>query len=74
MHWKLSIRPQNTSNGFFDSRKFLIYDKWKRLYDLFTNLLNNVMDLTEKKFLMINYLSLKDLETNANFYLSAYKS
>ena len=24
----------NTSNGFFDSRKFLIYDRWKRLYDL----------------------------------------
>ena len=39
----------NTSNGFFDQRKFLIYERWKRLYDLgFTTLLSNVMDLTSE--------------------------
>ena len=35
----------NTSNGFFDQRKFLIYERWKRLYDLgFTTLMSNVME------------------------------
>ena len=63
----------NTSNGFFDSRKFLIYDKWKRLYDLgFTTLLNNVMDLTaELRALDDKLFEFKGSETNANFYLSA---
>ena len=63
----------NTSNGFFDSRKFIIYDRWKRLYDLgFTTLLNNVMDLTaELRALDDKLFEFKGSETNANFYLSA---
>ena len=63
----------NTSNGFFDSRKFLIYDRWKRLYDLgFTTLLNNVMDLTSELRDLDNKLfEYKGSETNANLYFTA---
>tara|TARA_B100000925_G_C21879425_1_gene417805 strand:+ start:60 stop:593 length:534 start_codon:yes stop_codon:yes gene_type:complete len=62
----------NTSNGFFDSRKFLIYDRWKRLYDLgFTTLLNNVMDLTSELRSLDNKLfEYKGSETNANLYFT----
>ena len=63
----------NTSDGFFDSRKFLIYDRWKRLYDLgFTTLLNNVMDLTkELRALDKKLFEYKGSETNANLYFTA---
>ena len=62
----------NTSNGFFDSRKFLIYDRWKKLYDLgFTTLLNNVMDLTSELRSLDNKLfEYKGSETNANLYFT----
>jgi len=63
----------NTSNGFFDQRKFLIYERWKRLYDLgFTTLMSNVMDLTsELRSLDDKLFEFKGSETNANLYLSA---
>ena len=60
------------SNGFFDSKGYIYYDRWKRLYDLgFTSLLNNVMDLTSDLRELDNKLhDLKGSETNANLYLS----
>ena len=34
---------QKKSNGFFDSRGYIYYERWKRLYDLgFTSLLSNL--------------------------------
>ena len=62
----------NVSNGFFDSRKYIIYEQWKRLYDLgFTSLLNNVMDLTAEFRSLGNKLyEYKGSEVNANLYLS----
>ena len=62
----------NTSNGFFDQRKFLIYERWKRLYDLgFTTLMSNVMDLTsELRSLDDKLYEYKGSETNANLYFS----
>ena len=64
---------QKKSNGFFDSRGFVYYEKWKRLYDLgFTSLLSNIMDLTaELRSLDNKLLEYKGSETNANMYLSA---
>ena len=63
----------NTSNGFFDQRKFLIYERWKRLYDLgFTTLMSNVMDLTsELRSLDDKLYEYKGSETNANLYFSS---
>ena len=63
----------NTSNGFFDARKFIIYDRWKRLYDLgFTTLMSNVMDLTDElRSLDDKLYEYKGSEVNANFYFSA---
>ena len=60
------------SNDFFDVKGYLIYDRWKRLYDLgFTSLLNNVLDLTSQlRDLNNKLLAIKGSETNANFYLS----
>ena len=62
----------NVSNGFFDSKGYLYYDRWKVLYDLgFTSLLNNIMDLTSDLRELDNKLyKLKGSETNANLYLS----
>ena len=64
---------QKKSNGFFDSRGFVYYEKWKRLYDLgFTSLLSNIMDLTaELRSLDDKLYEYKGSETNANMYLSA---
>ena len=64
---------QKKSNGFFDSRGYIYYDKWKRLYDLgFTSLLSNIMDLTsELRSLDDKLYEYKGSETNANMYLSA---
>lgn len=63
---------QKKSNGFFDARGYIYYDRWKRLYDLgFTSLLNNVMDLTsELRSLDDKLYEYKGSETNANMYLS----
>lgn len=64
---------QKKSNGFFDSRGYIIYDRWKRLFDLgFTSLLSNVMDLTaDLRSLDDKLFEYKGSETNANLYLSA---
>ena len=64
---------QKKSNGFFDSRGYIYYDRWKRLYDLgFTSLLSNIMDLTaELRSLDDKLFEYKGSETNANMYLSA---
>ena len=64
---------QKKSNGFFDSRGYIYYDRWKRLYDLgFTSLLSNIMDLTsELRSLDDKLYDYKGSETNANIYLSA---
>ena len=64
---------QKKSNGFFDSRGYIYYDRWKRLYDLgFTSLLSNIMDLTsELRSLDDKLYEYKGSETNANMYLSA---
>tara|TARA_B100001057_G_scaffold112274_1_gene110404 strand:+ start:356 stop:937 length:582 start_codon:yes stop_codon:yes gene_type:complete len=63
---------QKKSNGFFDSRGYIYYDRWKRLYDLgFTSLLSNIMDLTaELRSLDDKLYEYKGSETNANMYLS----
>ena len=63
----------NVSNGFFDSKGFIYYDRWKHLYDLgFTSLLSNIMDLTaELRSLDDKLFEYKGSETNANMYLSA---
>ena len=63
---------QKKSNGFFDSRGYIYYDRWKKLYDLgFTSLLSNIMDLTsELRSLDDKLYEYKGSETNANFYLS----
>ena len=64
---------QKKSDGFFDSRGYVYYEKWKRLYDLgFTSLLSNIMDLTaELRSLDDKLFEYKGSETNANMYLSA---
>ena len=64
---------QKKSAGFFDSRGFIYYERWKGLYDLgFTSLLNNVMDLTaDLRSLDVKLYEYKGSETNANLYLSA---
>ena len=64
---------QKKSDGFFDSRGYVYYEKWKRLYDLgFTSLLSNIMDLTaELRSLDDKLYEYKGSETNANMYLSA---
>ena len=64
---------QKKSNGFFDSRGYIYYDRWKKLYDLgFTSLLSNIMDLTsELRSLDDKLYEYKGSETNANMYLSA---
>ena len=64
---------QKKSNGFFDSRGYIYYERWKELYDLgFTSLLSNVMDLTsELRELDAKLYEYKGSETNANLYLSA---
>ena len=64
---------QKKSNGFFDSRGYIYYDRWKRLYDLgFTSLLSNIMDLTKELRSLDNKLyEYKGSETNANMYLSS---
>ena len=64
---------QKKSNGFFDSRGFIYYERWKKLHDLgFTSLLSNVMDLTsELRELDAKLYEYKGSETNANLYLSA---
>ena len=60
------------SDQFFDAHKFLIYERWKKLYDYgFTTLINNVLDLTaDLRSLDQKILPLKGSYTNANFYLS----
>ena len=64
---------QKKSDGFFDSRGYVYYERWKRLYDLgFTSLLSNIMDLTaELRSLDDKLYEYKGSETNANMYLSA---
>ena len=64
---------QKKSNGFFDSRGYIYYERWKRLYDLgFTSLLSNIMDLTKELRSLDNKLyEYKGSETNANMYLSS---
>ncbi len=64
---------QKKSDGFFDSRGYVYYERWKRLYDLgFTSLLSNIMDLTaELRSLDDKLFEYKGSETNANMYLSA---
>ena len=64
---------QKKSDGFFDSRGYVYYERWKRLYDLgFTSLLSNIMDLTAELRSLDNKLyEYKGSETNANMYLSA---
>ena len=60
------------STGFFDKNNFIIYERWKRLYDYgFTTLLRNVLDLTgQLRELNEKLLPLRGSDTIANFYLS----
>ena len=60
------------SNNFFNSKRFLIYEQWKRLYDLgFTSLISDVFDLTSQlRDLNQRLFEIKGSDTVANFYLS----
>ena len=61
-----------TSDNFYDQEQFLVFEKWKRLYDLgFTSILCNVLDLTQElRDLNEKLLEVKGSDTNANFYIS----
>ena len=61
-----------SSDRFYCSDNFLIFDEWKKLYDLgFTSILCNVLDLTQElRDLDEKMLAIKGSYTNANIYLS----
>lgn len=61
-----------SSDQFYDLDRFLIFDQWKKLYDLgFTSILCNVLDLTsELRELDEKLLMVKGSYTNANMYIS----
>jgi mannose-6-phosphate isomerase-like protein (cupin superfamily) len=61
-----------TSDRFYCEDRFLIFNEWKKLYDLgFTSILCNVMDLTQQlRDLDEKLLAVKGSYTNANLYLS----
>lgn len=60
------------SNNFFNAKRFLIYEQWKRLHDLgFTTVINDVLDLTEQlRELNQRLFKIKGSDTIANFYFS----
>ena len=62
-----------SSDRFYCSDNFLIFNEWKKLYDLgFTSILCNVLDLTkELRDLDEKMLAVKGSYTNANIYISA---
>lgn len=63
---------QKKSTEYYDSRGFLIYERWKRLYDVgFTSILCNVLDLTQElRDLQDRLRLLRGSETNGNLYFT----
>lgn len=63
---------QKKSAEYFDSRGYLIYERWKRLYDAgFTSILCNVLDLTQElRDLQDRLRLLRGSETNGNLYFT----
>jgi mannose-6-phosphate isomerase-like protein (cupin superfamily) len=61
-----------SSNRFYCEERFLIFNEWKKLYDLgFTSILCNILDLTpELRNLDEKLLGIKGSYTNANLYFS----
>lgn len=62
-----------SSDRFYCEDKFIIFDEWKKLYDLgFTSILCNVLDLTPQlRELDEKLLAVKGSYTNANMYFSS---
>lgn len=65
-------QASRSSDKFYCEDKFIIFDEWKKLYDLgFTSILCNILDLTQElRDLREELFKIKGSETNANFYFS----
>lgn len=66
-------QSSRSSDRFYCEDRFLIFNEWKRLYDMgFTSILCNVLDLTkELRELDEKLLKVKGSYTNANLYISS---
>ena len=65
-------QASRSSDKFYCEDKFIIFNEWKKLYDLgFTSILCNVLDLTQDlRDLHETLFEIKGSQTNANLYFS----